>query len=139
MRGDREGLTGQYGLVRKPGGTMIPTKLADMMTQALDALDAKGPPGILADASARMRRVATTYAADETSFNPVDFTESDLSEATKVFELAARKHVAGFDGAIADFLTEFRSAMNTAEGQKDRIKARVTLVVQEVATAAKRL
>ncbi len=118
---------------------MIPTKLANTMTQALDALDAKSPPDIVADAAARVRRVATTYAADETSFNPVDFTESDLSEATKVFEAAARKQINGFDGAIEGFLGEFRDAMNKAEGQKDRIKARVTLVVQEIATAAKRL
>ena len=63
-----------------------------------------------------MRRVATTYATDEATFNPVDFTESDLSEATKVFEAAARKHVTGFDGAIGSYLSDFRAAMNTAEG-----------------------
>jgi hypothetical protein len=118
---------------------MIPTKHADTVTQALDILDAKNPPPSVADASARIRRVVLTHAGDETTFNPMDFTESDLSEAIKVFEAAGRKDVSGFDGATRAAQDEFRQAMNEAQEQRHRVKARINLVVQLIVAAAKRV
>lgn len=118
---------------------MIPSKHADTIQQALDILSAKEPPAAVVSAIERLKRVVDTYAGDDTTFNPVDFTESDLSEAIKVFEAAVRKEVDGYTMAARAAQEKFRTAMNNAEEQKDRIKCRTTLIVELIVVAAKKL
>lgn len=118
---------------------MIPSKHADTVQQALDILVAKKPPTAVQAGIDRLKRVIATYAGDDTTFNPVDFTESDLSEAIKVFESAARKEIDGYALAIRPVQDKFRSAMNTAMDQKERIKCRTTLIVEMVVVVAKKL
>jgi len=118
---------------------MIPSKHADTVQQALDILTSKSPPTAVQAAVDRMKRVVTTYAGDDTTFNPVDFTESDLSEAIKVFESAARKEIDGYVHAAQPAQDKFRTAMNEALDQKERIKCRTTLIVEMVVVVAKKL
>lgn len=118
---------------------MIPSKHADTVQQALDILITKEPPTAVTAAVERLKHVVKTHAGDDTTFNPVDFTESDLSEAIKVFESAARKEIDGYTFGAQRAQEKFRSAMNDAVEQKDRIKCRVTLVVELVVAAAKKL
>lgn len=118
---------------------MIPSKHADTVQQALDILMSKDPPAPVVAAIERLQRVVKTHAGDDTSFNPVDFTESDLSEAIKVFESAARKEIDGYALAAQSAQEKFRSAMNDAVEQKDRIKCRTTLIVEIIVVAAKKL
>lgn len=118
---------------------MIPSKHADTVQQALDILIAKKPPQNVASAVERLKKVVATHAGDDTSFNPVDFTESDLSEAIKVFESAARKEIDGYALNIQPAQEKFRAGMNNAVEQKERIKCRTTLIVEMVVAAAKKL
>lgn len=118
---------------------MIPSKHADTVQQALDILVAKNPPTAVQNAIDRLKRVVATHAGDDTSYNPVDFTESDLSEAIKVFESAARKEIDGYALNVKAAQEKFRSAMNDAVEQKERIKCRTTLIVEMVVAVAKKL
>jgi len=118
---------------------MIPIKHAETVDQALDILAQKNPSAELKAAIDRLKRVVSTYAGDEGAFVPVDFTESDLNEATRVFEAAARKEVTGYAGATVVAQRTFREAMNKAEGQQGRIKCRTTLIVELVVSVAKKL
>lgn len=118
---------------------MISSNMAETTTKALDLLIAKNPPKGVADAVMRLQRVVKTYAADDGAFNPVDFTESDLSEATRVFEAAARKDLSGYDTAARSAHASFRAGMNEAHDSKDRTKCRVTLIVDLAVAVAKSL
>ena len=118
---------------------MIPSDLADTTTQALESLADKTPPKQVAEAVNRLKRVVTMYASDGEEFNPVDFTESDLSEGTKVFEEAARKEVDNYFSAARDAHAIFRGGMNVAQDSKDRTKCRVTLITDLAGVVAEKL
>ena len=118
---------------------MIPSKTAETMDQALDALAAKNPSGSIKDAISRFKRVIATYAGDDDAFVPVDFTESDLGEGIRVFEAAARKEISGYGEATRAAMKSFRDGMNLAQDQKQRIKCRTTLIVELVVAVIKKL
>lgn len=118
---------------------MIPSKQADTVNQALHILSQRNPPAEVAAAVERLQRVVATYAGDDDTFVPVDFTESDLNEAMRVFETAARKEVSGYMEATKSAHQTFRTGMNHAVDQKERVKCRTTLIVEVVVAVAKKL
>lgn len=118
---------------------MIPSKTAETVDQALDMLAAKDPHPEVMAAVERMKRIIATYAGDEDAFVPVDFTESDLSEGTRVFEAAARKHINGYGEAIRPATKAFRDGMNMAHTSKERTKCRTTLIVALIVAVVKKL
>ena len=118
---------------------MIPSKQADTVNQALDILSQRNPPGEVAAAVERLKRVVATHAGDADAFVPVDFTESDLNEAMRVFEAAARKEISGYIEATKTANQTFRSKMNAAVDQKERVKCRTTLIVEQVVVVVRKL
>ena len=118
---------------------MIPSKQADTVTQALDILSQRNPPAEVAAAVERLKRVVATHAGDADAFVPVDFTESDLNEAMRVFEAAARKEISGYVEATRTANQTFRTNMNHANDQKERVKCRTTLIVHQVVAVVKNL
>ena len=118
---------------------MIPSSIAESTIQALDGLAEKGPPNNIAQAVERVKKVVDNNTAEEGAFSPIDFTESDLSEAIKVFEAAARKDLDGSDTEARSAHATFRGGMNQARDADDRTKCRTTLIVDLAAAIAKKL
>ena len=118
---------------------MIPSDLADTTTQALDTLVAQNPPNSIGEAVKRLKQVVSAYTGDDDAFNPVDFTESDLSEGTKIFESAARKEVGGYFEATRSAHSAFRAGMNKAQGSRERTKCRATQIIDLAAVVAEKI
>ncbi|NKB44424.1 MAG: hypothetical protein GKS03_09130 [Alphaproteobacteria bacterium] len=118
---------------------MIPSKTAETVDKALDLLLEKDPHPEIIAAVERLKRIIATYAGDDDAFVPVDFTESDLSEGTRVFEGAGRKHINGYGEATRSATRTFRDGMNMAHTSKERTKCRTTLIVELLVAVVKKL
>jgi len=118
---------------------MIPGKTAETLDKALDMLVEKDPHPEIIAAIERLKRIVATYAGEDDAFVPVDFTESDLSEGTRVFESAGRKHINGYGEATRKATKAFRDGMNLAHTSKERTKCRTTLIVELIVAVVKKL